>query len=82
MNTKTIHICYFASLREQRKLSKETLVTDSETPAALYDQLQKSHHFTFSPEDLRVAINDTFVDFKNTLNDGDIITFIPPVAGG
>ena len=28
------------------------------------------------------AVNDEFVDWSTTLNDGDKLVFIPPVAGG
>ena len=79
---KTIHIHYVASLREQRKQSEETMQTDADTPAALYSRLRRAHRLSLAPEDLRVAVNDSLASFDKSLNDGDSITFLPPVAGG
>jgi molybdopterin converting factor small subunit len=31
---------------------------------------------------LKVAVNDEFSDWAQTLADGDRVVFIPPVAGG
>ena len=31
---------------------------------------------------VRVAVNDEFADWNQTLREGDELVFIPPVAGG
>ncbi|MGH8205684.1 MAG: MoaD/ThiS family protein [Steroidobacteraceae bacterium] len=31
---------------------------------------------------MRVAINDEFGDWRESLSEGDTIAFLPPVAGG
>ena len=78
----TVHIHYFAILREQRGLSHEQLTTSAPTPAALYDELRARHNFTLPGDRVRAAVNDVFVDASALLREGDRIVFIPPVAGG
>lgn len=78
----TLHVQYFAILREQRGVSQETLTTMAATPAALYEELRARHPFTLPPDRIRAAVNDTFVAATATLREGDRIVFIPPVAGG
>lgn len=79
---RTLHIQYFAILREQRGASQETLQTAAATPAALYQELRDRHHFTLTGDRIRAAVNERFVDSQAPLRDGDRIVFIPPVAGG
>ena len=79
---KTIHIQYYAALREQRKCREETVNTSAVTPLELYKELKTQHKFTLAENVLRVAINDEFKDWTTPLQSGDRIVFIPPVAGG
>ena len=78
----TIHVQYFAILREQRGVSQEQLSTSAATPGALYDELRERHKFTLPSDRVRAAVNDAFVDSTTPLREGDRIVFIPPVAGG
>jgi molybdopterin synthase sulfur carrier subunit len=78
----TIHVQYFAILREQRGVSQETLTTPAPTAGALYDELRGRHKFTLPGDRIRAAVNDSFVDASTALRDGDRVVFIPPVAGG
>ena len=75
-------IRYYAALREQRGLSYEEIDTDARTPEDLYAQLQARHHFTLPVDLLKTAVNDEFAALDQLLRDGDVVTFIPPVAGG
>jgi len=79
---KTIHIQYFAVLRELAGCSHETVPTEAETAAQLYAELVERYGFSLEPDQIRVVVNDTFGDFTATLGDGDEIVFLPPVAGG
>ena len=79
---RTIQIEYYAILREQRGAQKEEVLSDSETPRALYDELRALHGFSLEPSRLKVVVNDVFVEWDTALNDGDRVVFIPPVAGG
>ena len=78
----TLHVQYFAILREQRGLTQETLATAATSPAALYDELRTRHAFTLPADRIRAAVNDEFVPATAPLRDGDRVVFIPPVAGG
>lgn len=78
----TLHIQYFAILREQRGLTQETLTTSAATPTALYEELRARHGFTLPADRVRAAVNDEFVPPTHALCDGDRLVFIPPVAGG
>ena len=78
----TLHVQYFAILREQRGLSQEKLTTAAATPGALYEELRARHPFTLPGDRVRAAVNDAFVDSAAALREGDRVVFIPPVAGG
>ena len=79
---KTVHVQYFALLREQRGLSQETLATAAPDAATLYAELGARHGFTLPVTRLRAAINGDFAPWPAPLKDNDEIVFIPPVAGG
>ena len=78
----TVHVQYFAILREQRGLAQEKLATAAATPGALYEELRGRHQFTLPADRIRAAVNDAFVDAGSSLHEGDRVVFIPPVAGG
>jgi molybdopterin converting factor subunit 1 len=78
----TVHVQYFAILREQRGATQETLTTSASTAAGLYDELRTRHRFTLPGDRVRAAVNDNFVRADAILKEGDRVVFIPPVAGG
>lgn len=82
MPMKTVHLRYFAILREQRGLATETVTTTAGDAAALYAELRAAHGFTLPSDRLRAAVNGAFAPWDTPLADGDEIVFIPPVAGG
>lgn len=84
MNTgsKTIHIQYFALMREERGLSKESYDTDANSAKELFDELKQKYNFSLGADRLRVSINDQFENWNYALRENDSIVFIPPVAGG
>ncbi len=79
---KTVHLQYFALLREQRGLASETLATSAATAADLYNEVRARHNFSLPSDRLRVAIDNEFAPWSTPLADGARIVFIPPVAGG
>lgn len=79
---KSIHVQYFALLREQRGLDDETVTTLAATPRQLYDELQDRHGFSVPVNVLKIAINDTFQGWETPLADDDRVVFIQPLAGG
>jgi molybdopterin converting factor subunit 1 len=80
--TRTVHVQYFAALREQAGRSAETCETSAATPRDLYADLRRRHGLALPESLLRVAINEEFCDWERPLADGDRVVFIPPVAGG
>jgi molybdopterin synthase sulfur carrier subunit len=78
----TVHVQYFAILREQRGLTEETLATSVATPDALYAELRARHGFSLPGDRVRAAVNEAFVAGSAPLREGDRVVFIPPVAGG
>lgn len=76
------HIEYFASLREKRGRSKETLQSEAPTPQKLFDELEREASFGLERSALKVAVNDAFVPWEHQLEHGDRVVFIPPVGGG
>ena len=78
----TVNIRYFAILREQRGLTRETLVTPAATAAALYEELRARHNFSLPQDRVRAALDEEFVAWNSPLREGQTVVFIPPVAGG
>jgi molybdopterin converting factor small subunit len=79
---KTVHVQYFALLREQRGIAREEVATAAATPAELYAELKARHGFTLDAGQLRVAVGGEFAPWTLPLSTGADIVFIPPVAGG
>jgi len=81
-STVTINVRYFAVLREERGVDQELFVTGAANVADLYGELQSQFFFSLSQDRLRVACNGDFVSWHHPIADGDLVVFIPPVAGG
>ncbi len=79
---KTVHVLYFAKLRESRGLDEEKVETLACTPAGLYEELRFRHRLPLEIGSLRAARNGDFCEWDELISDGDEIVFIPPVAGG
>ncbi len=78
----TVHLQYFAILRDQRGALEETLSVESQTVGELYRFLARRYGFTLEKATLRVSVNQQFVDWSTPLRDEDEVVFIPPVSGG
>ena len=77
-----VHVQYFAVLRERAGRSEESVETHARTAAELYAELRERHALGLPQSLLRVAVNDEFCAWSRTLEAGDRVVFIPPVAGG
>ncbi|MEQ1935345.1 MAG: MoaD/ThiS family protein [Fimbriimonadaceae bacterium] len=73
---------YFAILREQRGLSRESLETNARTFRELYAELKARHGFTLTDNLVKAADRGELVELDTPLADGADVVFIPPVAGG
>ena len=78
----SITIEYYAQLREQAGKGRETITTDAASLDALYGELRQRHSFRLDTAQLKVAVNAEFRDWQQAFGEGDVIVFIPPVAGG
>lgn len=78
----TVTVRYFAILKEERGLAMEKIASGAASLADLYGELAAEHNFSLGQNQLRVAVNDRFVDWQEPLSEGSQIVFIPPVAGG
>jgi sulfur-carrier protein len=78
----TVHLNYFAILREQAGRDTESVESAAATLAELYRDLARRHGFTLPVEDIRVAVGTGYAGWDQPVTDGMTITFIPPVAGG
>lgn len=79
---KILMVEYYAQLREQAGVGREQVDSAAVDPAGLYAQLRARHGFTLAQAQLKVAVNAAFADWDRPLADGDVVVFIPPVAGG
>ena len=79
---KTLHLLYFASLAEQSGKDEEQLQFVGTSLSELYEQLSEQYAFDLTQDELAVAINHQMGDWHTPITHGDIIAFIPPVAGG
>jgi len=79
---KSVEIRYFAILREERGLNRETIQTEAETLEELFQELKSRHGFSLAVESLNVSVNEEFKPWHTPLKERDSVVFIPPVAGG
>ena len=77
----TVTVLYFASFQEAAGIHSE-LVEKPSSLITLYESLKQKYHFKFQAAHIRVALNGVFVNWQDSISDGDEIAFIPPVSGG
>jgi len=77
-----IKLLYFAQLAELAGKTEEQRQVTSESPAELYAQLQQEYGFPHAFDAIQVAINHQLSAHQAVLQDGDEITFLPPMTGG
>ena len=78
----TVHLDYYALLKEKIGVSEETLETLATTARELYQEISDLHHLVLPEDFLKVSINNVFSAWQAKLKTGDHIAFIPPVSGG
>lgn len=77
-----VKVKYFASLREKAQKNDEEITETFGNAFELYQSLKAKYQFSLTADEIKVAINGEYQDFETQIIDGDVITFIPPVAGG
>ena len=75
-----VTVRYYGQLRELAGADEEIVAIQ---PAiALYDALKAKYDFPLCRSHVRLAVNDAFAPWDQELAAGDLVVFIPPVAGG
>ena len=74
----TIHVKFFASLRE--KIGRSEFTLDSASSAA--DVWEQSTDNATPPDNMLVAINLEYAQLSDAVKAGDEVAFFPPVTGG
>jgi len=76
----TVHVRYFASLRERLGRSDDRItLEDALTATELWSRLWPD---TPLPPNTLIAVNQEYADPGAALRDGDEVAFFPPVTGG
>ena len=78
----TVHLQYYAQLREQAGRTGEEVATTATDLRELYRELRERHGFSLDADALKVAVNSEFSAWDRPLREGDTVVFIPLVAGG
>ena len=80
-----VEVLLFARLRELAGATSVFLsvAATSPTPRDVWSALVAAHpRIAGGDSGLRVAVNQSYADWDTPVNAGDIVAFIPPVAGG
>lgn len=76
-----IHIRYFASLRDAAGKSEEWVDRSTWTVKELKEWAEAAYP-EFKSYAVLVAINEEYARPEDSVQDGDVVAFIPPVSGG
>ncbi len=79
---KGIEVEYFAVFSQQTGKQKEKIQTQANTVSELFCELKEKFQFRLAQEDVMVAINQQVAAWNTPLANGDVVLFIPPIAGG
>lgn len=84
MSHITIHLRYFAQMREELGRGEETRSVPADTTAGdLFDAVTEGHSsLTGMKPATMLMVNQEYVEAAHSLSDGDEVAFIPPVSGG
>lgn len=83
MSSRSIHVRFFAILREQAGCAAIEADSAAADANQLYAELQQRFPgLVFPVHLLRVSVNERYVAMDAALSAGDRIVFIPPIAGG
>lgn len=78
-----IKVRYFASLREKAGISQENMTIEAGKDLKdLYLDLSQKYNFPLAANEIKYSVNNEYVEPSISLNENDVIVFIPPVAGG
>lgn len=76
-----IQVRYFASLRDAAGKSEEWIERSTWTVKEL-KQWAEAAYPEFKNYSVLVAVNEEYARPEDSIQDGDVVAFIPPVSGG
>lgn len=76
-----VRLRFFAALREQMGPRASRVVPAGTTAGTLWRALV-SERPELGRVQVRIAVNERYVDGSHELGDGDEVAFFPPVSGG
>jgi molybdopterin converting factor subunit 1 len=87
MSERVSRVLFFASLRDAAETDELTLTLDAPTSIsglldALAAELPSTAMAELRAENVRVAVNQTFVTAAELIQPGYEVAFLPPVTGG
>lgn len=78
-----VQVKYFASIKEWTGIKEEIIdIPEKTTAGELRKIIVKRYNKLDIENNLLVAINGSFVDLKQIINETDEIAIFPPVSGG
>jgi molybdopterin converting factor small subunit len=77
-----VRVDYYAYFRDKRGLASETVETEARTLGDLYCELAEAHGFRLPISSVRAVVGDEFAPMEGALSEGDVVAYVPPVAGG
>lgn len=81
--TDTFKLLYFSIFQEKAgKSEEEREVSAGLTAERLFGCICDELELSLSQSHVRVSVNHEFCDWQSSIKAGDIVAFIPPVAGG
>ena len=79
---KKVTIKYFALFRDRAGKDEEVWSTPSTTFSELFDEVSSEYQFNLEKKFIRVARNESYCGFEEVIEEGDVISFLPPLSGG
>ena len=77
-----ITIEFYGRLKVQYSASPISWQTEATSIATVYQELYTKYQQNDDSHLLRPILNDTFSEWQQSFQDGDVIGFFPPAAGG
>ena len=87
MSSSVCNVLFFASLRDE--VGRDSVTLDLDAPVSLPDLLEHLSRdlsavalAALQAENVRVAVNQSFLSAGELIQPGDEVAFMPPVTGG